>query len=342
MINHKTVHNEYMHDLLRGTLHLGFDLKPILKKAGIPVASYYDADARIDGRQLHSLVQVITQMMDDVMLGSTGSGFKQQALAALHRLYARSKTLGGVWRERCAFWSAIRHDFEATLTVKSSDCHAEILGTPSVLPISTNYGALLWFTYAHRFDSWLIGKPISYKEVVLTIPLKHRGDDQAFLPFPTAYGQRRSKIVFDCKILGELVIRSEEDILNANKTFRFLHQNDLFAEPYTGAEFTQRVENLLLHAYENYQTPSLDNLASELAVSAATLRYRLRSEGQQFQQLKDKIRLNLAKQQLVTTSKSIFDVANKVGFTETAAFIKAFKKWAGVTPSEYRTRYRGS
>ena len=55
-----------------------------------------------------------------------------------------------------------------------------------------------------------------------------------------------------------------------------------------------------------------------------------------------KIRISKAKQLLEETYMNMEDIYKKVGFTNKITFIRIFKKWEGITPSEYRNLRRGS
>ena len=75
-------------------------------------------------------------------------------------------------------------------------------------------------------------------------------------------------------------------------------------------------------------------------MSAPTLRRRLKREGVTFQQLKDESRCDAAKLYLDRQDVSINQVALQMGFTDTSAFHRSFKKWTGMTPGQYRSSRR--
>ena len=64
---------------------------------------------------------------------------------------------------------------------------------------------------------------------------------------------------------------------------------------------------------------------------------RLTEEGSSYQQIKDNVRRELAVELLSQQEIAIADIAERTGFTEPAAFSRAFKKWSGVSPAQYRT-----
>jgi AraC-like DNA-binding protein len=67
-----------------------------------------------------------------------------------------------------------------------------------------------------------------------------------------------------------------------------------------------------------------------------TLRRKLKQEKTSFQDIKDQVRRDLAIYHLSQSKLGLDQIAQKVGFTETSTFHRAFKKWTGVTPGHYR------
>ncbi|MFT5575445.1 MAG: AraC-like DNA-binding protein [Bermanella sp.] len=73
-----------------------------------------------------------------------------------------------------------------------------------------------------------------------------------------------------------------------------------------------------------------------LAVSERSLRRRLRDEGTSFRELQQLLRRELADQYLVDVSLSLEQIAERLGYSETANFCHAYKRWTGTTPGEQR------
>ncbi|HVU06084.1 MAG TPA: AraC family transcriptional regulator [Polyangiaceae bacterium] len=80
----------------------------------------------------------------------------------------------------------------------------------------------------------------------------------------------------------------------------------------------------------------MDTVARALGMSVRSLRRRLREEGIAFGSLVDEARTLLAKQYLSEDHRSIEDTAYALGFSDPSAFHRAFKRWTGTTPSEFR------
>ena len=87
---------------------------------------------------------------------------------------------------------------------------------------------------------------------------------------------------------------------------------------------------------------SLEAVGEAMAIAPQTLRRRLREEGHGFQALKDALRRDTAIACLARPELTLPEIAQRLGFSEASTFHRAFKKWTGVAPGEYRlTRIAG-
>jgi AraC-like DNA-binding protein len=80
----------------------------------------------------------------------------------------------------------------------------------------------------------------------------------------------------------------------------------------------------------------LRTTAGRLDLSVRTLQRRLRAEGLVFRQLVDDARKTLARRYLQDPRHTLAQIALMLGFSEQAAFQRAFRRWTGVTPGEFR------
>ncbi|MEZ5298438.1 MAG: helix-turn-helix domain-containing protein [Ilumatobacteraceae bacterium] len=84
--------------------------------------------------------------------------------------------------------------------------------------------------------------------------------------------------------------------------------------------------------------PSKSQVARRLGMSERTLHRRLADEGESFQTLVTRARQDAAESLLRSGRHSLVDVAFLTGFSDQTAFTRAFKRWTGLTPSEFRDR----
>ena len=81
---------------------------------------------------------------------------------------------------------------------------------------------------------------------------------------------------------------------------------------------------------------SLEEVASELAIAPRSLHRRLTEEGTTFRNLVEMERKKLAMQLLENTELKQDDIALQLGYGDATTFTRAFRRWFGQTPSEYR------
>lgn len=82
--------------------------------------------------------------------------------------------------------------------------------------------------------------------------------------------------------------------------------------------------------------PSAEHIAQTLHMSLRSLQRHLADEGFRFDLLLNQCRQNLAMQHMRDPRSSLSEIAYLLGFADTSSFSRAFKRWTGQTPSQYR------
>ncbi|MBF6237253.1 AraC family transcriptional regulator [Nocardia otitidiscaviarum] len=86
------------------------------------------------------------------------------------------------------------------------------------------------------------------------------------------------------------------------------------------------------------EIPDQTAVAAQLYMSQRTLSRRLHEEGTSFRALLDEVRQTLSEELLDHTDMTTEQVAARLGYAEAASFIRAFRRWKGCPPQEYRAR----
>lgn len=98
----------------------------------------------------------------------------------------------------------------------------------------------------------------------------------------------------------------------------------------------ETIYQLLLAQPEYF--PSQEAMSVSLNMSTRSLRRQLNIEGSNYQQIIDRARYHLAHRYL-HQHWSLEDIASLLGYTEVASFSRAFRRWAGQSPGQYRAQH---
>ncbi|MGP8304601.1 AraC family transcriptional regulator ligand-binding domain-containing protein [Vibrio sp. YIC-376] len=101
----------------------------------------------------------------------------------------------------------------------------------------------------------------------------------------------------------------------------------------TSQDLASKIKYLVSQEPASY---SMTNVARELWMTERTLRRRLKEQGISFQKLVNQVRYQKAVTLLETTDTHIADIAEQLGYSDTASFRHAFKRWSRLAPTEFR------
>lgn len=146
-----------------------------------------------------------------------------------------------------------------------------------------------------------------------------------------SFGGRRNELSLDARTLA-LPQREADAWLRALVEQR---ARALLERLGTGSTFAARVSASVSYALQRGSV-RLDAVARELEIAPRTLQRGLAAEGRTFRAVVDDARRELAKQYLAERRQSLADVALLLGFSEQAAFHRAFMRWTGMTPGAFR------
>lgn len=93
-----------------------------------------------------------------------------------------------------------------------------------------------------------------------------------------------------------------------------------------------------LAAFSERTYPTIAVAARTAGLSVRSFQRRLEDEGVNYSQLIDRVRLDRATQLLDAPGARVIDVALEVGYSDPAHFTRAFRRWTGVTPRQFRGR----
>ncbi|WP_439135507.1 AraC family transcriptional regulator ligand-binding domain-containing protein [Pseudomaricurvus sp.] len=179
---------------------------------------------------------------------------------------------------------------------------------------------------------WLVGSAYTPTHVSLCLPEpehKQRFDD--FFQCPVSYQQSSDFMLFPRELENTAIPHASHEILDLMKQ----RAEKIINAATHKAPVTAQVSKLIAESLLG-QEPDKARIAEKLGVSQRTLQRKLAKEKSSYQEVLDKTRHQLALDYLQQPKLTITDTAYLLGFTEPSAFYRAFKKWHGMTPGQYR------
>jgi len=321
----------FVRAVLKYAVARGLDPVQLLRQNRISPRLLDEDDARISIERFADL-QVSTMLaMGDEGLGygpvplPVGS-WSMMCYAVIH-----CDTLGKALARYCRFFGLFQHATSPQLIV--DDKYACVrLNPPETAGDYDEYAGELALFNCHRFCSWLVQEHLPAQAFNFTHPApKHLEEYRPmFLGNPVNFEAPHTEMVLNRALLEKPNTQNEQSLA------RFLRHPALvmLTQQYEQDSWTLRVKKLLRKDLD--AMPELDAIAAALDVHPQTLRRRLSKEGTSFSELKSQVRRDISLHYLGKQGLSIEDIAHRAGFSESSAFIRAFKGWTGVTPYTYR------
>lgn len=200
------------------------------------------------------------------------------------------------------------------------------------LPSSEQAAVLCSMAIWLRVCGWLIGRDVDILHAGIAGPLPpQRAGIKHFFHCPVAQNQPCNWIAFPASYLSAAPRRSEADLRQflAEAAYRTVIEPPA-AEGPMGVRLRALLEPLPLMGW-----PHFEQLALDLRIAPRTLRRRLAAEGDSFQRLRDRIRRDRAVRDL-RAGISVERAAERAGFNDSSAFHRAFRRWTGLSPGQFR------
>jgi len=149
---------------------------------------------------------------------------------------------------------------------------------------------------------------------------------------PVAYNAQTNAISFPASLLDKRLNGKHERISQQH----IIQLSQALTKKNRSMSVTERVRYKILADLADSQA-SQEQVARQLGLSSRTLRRKLSFEGHSYQELLDECRMQLAVREFTTSPcVSLSQMALKLGYTEHSTFTRAFGRWSGVAPKEYR------
>jgi AraC-like DNA-binding protein len=312
---------------------LKVDIDEYLCSLGIDPANVKSPDGRIPIETYLLIQDEAARWTNDPYFGLHMGEFAEAgSWSILGYMMMNCKTLGQAFEKSARYSRIIGNLIEANAHLQFNKIKV-VFSTPPHAPVMSRHCFESTFSSSVRMMRTLTGVKLSPLEVtfIYSKPASTAEYERIFC-CPVLFGHKENSFTLDLGIIHTPILLPNPDLLQHFENYA----QEFLAEMDHKYEYTREVTKILLSRLDDEKL-SIDRIAREMAVSVRTLQNRLNEEGVVFSELLQEVREKLAKQYL-RDNYSVETITYLLGFSEPSVFRKAFKKWSGITPREYRER----
>jgi AraC-like DNA-binding protein len=309
----------------------GFDALPLAEAAGITGPLLASPRSRVSASQYGALWSGIARALDDEFFGQDSHRMKSGSFVAMTQTALSARNGAQALARAVGFMRLVLDDLDAQIETQEGRVRLRFVAREGAKPPAM-FAYATWFILVYGLLCWLVGRRIPLLAARFHCaepPAAHEYrlmfcDDMTF-------DQAGSYVDLSPVFLDLPVIQTASSV----KPFLRDAPGSFIVKYRNPGSLAARVRKLL-RALPMAGWPAADQMAERLHVAEATMRRHLKQEGYTYQSIKDDLRRDIAIGELQHTSRTIADIAATVGFAEPSAFHRAFRKWTGMRPTDYR------
>ncbi len=314
---------------------MGLDIQQVCERCNITPQLLHDVNARFPhAAQIH-FWKVLEEVSGDSAIGlHLAERVEVYRGQVLEYLFLSSPTFGEGLRRALNYQRLVTDASQIELVVEDDSACLRLRFSGDDAP-SLRHRDECFSLFLLRYFDAITNSAFAARAVHFRHPLGGDAEDyrRAF-GCEVVFEQDDQGIYFDREILDIPSSHAEPELLRLHEELASQRLARLEKQ-----EVVDDVKRVIAEILEQGQ-PDLETIAGRLGTSARNLRARLSDAGTSFNQVLADYRCILAKRLLAQTDESISDVVYLTGFSEPSTFYRAFKRWTGMTPVEYREQKR--
>ncbi|MBE0483261.1 MAG: AraC family transcriptional regulator [Bacterioplanes sp.] len=328
----------YVELMVRAVTHLGADPRPILQQFQLDATRLSSSDARISIPRFMRLGHAFIQQTQSPGLGLLMGRLTSPTHLGLAGLLSMSSLTVKDAAKALADYEILSSFNARGRSSFSLESGAGVCQFYSVSPYN-DYNHFVvdsvlagWMTLLY----WVSGRDDIIKRVEFEFPAPSYSDQYAqYFSCEVQFASARNALLLHDWALPLLSLHRCAATHQALKLLAD-RERERVRHGLSFAELVARALSPLLNGH----TPTLDLVAQRMNQAPWTLRRRLNDEGVSFQQVLNDTRRDLAISYVRETTLTLGEIAYLLGFGSTTAFQRAFKRWLGLAPGQYRLQYQ--
>jgi AraC-like DNA-binding protein len=316
---------------------LNVDVNTIYKKMGVRSSHIEDTKSRLKHNVTDRFWAIAEELTGDRDIGlKVARNLPPYKGQVLEYLFLSSPTFGDGLRRALNYQRLLSDVAQSYLTVQGDDAQL-VLNTKMGSRVNRHFVQCITRGIIEFFESVTNGQFKTTRMDFVFDDSDDNGEYQKTFNTPKIYfNQAENAIHFNASVLDQKSIHAEPELLKLHEKVAGEHVARLEQE-----DLIQDVRKIIGELLET-QEVSLDMVAQHLELSPRNLRTALAAADTNFNQILSDYRSLLAKRLLVQTNESVEEIVYLTGFSEPSTFYRAFKRWTGQTPIEYRKQRKGS
>lgn len=328
-----TIAAPFVAQSLVGAVAAGHDGDRILLECGIRPELLAQPLARIPVASFVTLNRYLMRLLQDECLGLLDHPQPPGTFELLTRSVIHERDLGAAIQLYARAANLLNRGMVNEVETRGDRVRYHLRLSPGAMARSSYLFETAAIT-AHRFFCWLCRARVHVDRVDLHYPAPDFADDyrELFYGAPVYFEQDRIALHLRA---GDMALPVVQDAASLRRYLRRAPL-ELFT-PTHSPTVSQQARRLVLQSLaKGAGVPSASEAARLLGLRPQTFWRRLRDEGSDYTKVRTQARRDSAIWMLTRESHSVEQVAEALGFSESSAFVRAFRQWTGLTPLAYR------
>lgn len=328
-----TVSSHLFNELLRIIEQVGIESAALLKEFQLPISVTADMDARIPVEQVAKVYDRTAELLNAPLFGlNKGIQSTPFSLGPIMNILLNCPNMGTAFKYSQRYLKVFSEEFEYKPFFTKQHFGLRFIPPPNTyISYHQVYAAM---GHALSICRWLYGESFTLTKIELMTPAHGKDSDYIKLlgMLPT----------FNCS--ANIIYFPKEALRrplpwNSNQLQPVLdHTEEKLESIFKQDSFKKQVINIITNKLFMKKL-NIDQVAQELNITRRTFQRRLKENNLVYRELLDEVKRESAYELLINQqhkTKSLTEIAFRLGYNDTSIFHKHFKRWAGIPPGKYR------